>query len=121
MPSPGLVPRVTVSATQVETPLLTSTAGNVLTLLNWNEVPVRSLVVTVRLDHDVAGLVFVDHRTANLARTPKTSASWWMKGVVEQAQSREHPPPPPPPLMGQGCVARHNNHSIMMSSNRPSF
>ena len=29
------------------------------------------------------GLVFVDHRTKNLTRTPKTSA-WWMKGVVEQ-------------------------------------
>lgn len=49
----GVVPRVVVSTTQVETPLLTSAAGSVLTLLNWNESPVDSLAVTVQLDHDV--------------------------------------------------------------------
>lgn len=55
----GVVPRVTVSRTQVETPLLTSAAGSVLTLLNWNEGPVESLSITVRLDHDVAEVAAV--------------------------------------------------------------
>lgn len=50
----GIVPRVTVSTAQVETPLLTSSAGSVLTLLNWSEGPVESLSVTVQLHHDVA-------------------------------------------------------------------
>jgi hypothetical protein len=49
----GVVPRVTVSAAQVETPLLTSADGSVLTLLNWGA-PVGDLLVTVQLGHDVA-------------------------------------------------------------------
>ena len=40
--------------TQVETPLLTSAAGSVLTLLNWRDAPVESLSVSVRLDHDAS-------------------------------------------------------------------
>lgn len=55
----GVAPRVVASATQVETPLLTSAAGSVLTLLNWNDAPVDSLSVSVRLDHDVATVTAV--------------------------------------------------------------
>ena len=56
----GVVPRVSVSAMQVETPLLTSTAGSVLTLLNWNAAPVQSLSVTMRVDHDVAEVTAIN-------------------------------------------------------------
>ena len=59
----GLVPRVVVSTTQVETPLLTSAAGSVLTLLNWNESPVDSLAVTVLLDHDVESVTAIGTNT----------------------------------------------------------
>ena len=59
----GVVPRVVVSTTQVETPLLTSAAGSVLTLLNWNESPVDSLAVTVQLDHDVETVTAVGTNT----------------------------------------------------------
>ena len=55
----GVVPRVVVSTTQVETPLLTSAAGSVLTLLNWNESPVETLAVTVLLDHDVESVTTI--------------------------------------------------------------
>lgn len=55
----GVVPRVAVSTTQVETLLLSSEAGSVLTLLNWNESPVDSLAVTVLLDHDVESVTAV--------------------------------------------------------------
>lgn len=59
----GVVPRVTVSTLQVETPLLTSAAGSVLTLLNWNSAPVASLSVTVRVDHDVADVTAIGSGT----------------------------------------------------------
>ena len=55
----GVVPRVVVSTTQVETPLLTSAAGSVLTLLNWNESPVETLAVTVLLEHDVESVTAI--------------------------------------------------------------
>lgn len=50
----GVRPRVVVSVTQVETPLLLSDGGAVLTLLNWrSDSHLSSLSVTVRLDFDV--------------------------------------------------------------------
>jgi len=55
----GVRPRVKVSEPQVETPLLTSDAGTVLTLLNWREAPVQSLSVTVLTDHDVESVTAV--------------------------------------------------------------
>jgi hypothetical protein len=49
----GVVPRVRVSVPQVETPLIVSADGAVLTLLNWRESPVRGMDVSVVLDFDV--------------------------------------------------------------------
>ena len=60
----GVVPRVVVSTTQVETLLLSSAAGSVLTLLDWNESPVGSLAVTVLLDHDVESVTAVGTSTS---------------------------------------------------------
>ena len=83
----GVVPRVTVSATQVETPLLTSTAGSVLTLLNWNEVPVGSLVVTVRLDHDVTEVTAIGTGAALKFTSTKADGGVY---VVAFALTLEH-------------------------------
>eukprot|EP01045_Picozoa_sp_COSAG04_P021128 COSAG04_NODE_2240_length_4467_cov_2.485806_3_plen_521_part_00 len=55
----GVRSRVKVSEPQVETPLLTSDAGTVLTLLNWREAPVKSLSVTILTDHDVESVTTI--------------------------------------------------------------
>lgn len=49
----GVKARVNVSETQVETPLLTSTAGTVVTLLNWRTDPIDSLSILVTTSHEV--------------------------------------------------------------------
>lgn len=50
----GAQPRVSVSELQVETPLLSSDAGAVLTLLNWRETPVAALEVAYDVDQVTA-------------------------------------------------------------------
>ena len=75
----GVQPRVEVSELQVETPLLTSPAGAVVTLLNWRESPVDSLVVRVRLDFPVETVSAVQSG-AKLAFncTPVGHGDWWV-------------------------------------------
>ena len=57
----GVMARVTVSSQQIETPLLVSTAGAVVTLLDWRPDGQQhpSINVTVRLDFDVSKVTAV--------------------------------------------------------------
>jgi hypothetical protein len=75
----GVQPPVEVSELQVETPLLTSPAGAVVTLLNWRESPVVSLAVRVRLDFPVESVTAVQSG-AKLAFncTAAGDAEWWV-------------------------------------------
>ena len=58
---------------QVETPLLSSKAGAVLTLLNWRESPVAELGVRVRLDYDVDKVTAIQGKTSvHFTSTPAT-------------------------------------------------
>ena len=56
----GVRARVNVSETQVETPLLTSAAGTVVTLLNWRKDPIDSLSVVVTTSHDVEAATAIE-------------------------------------------------------------
>lgn len=55
----GVAPRVQLSMTHVETPLISSDAGSILTLLNWRDAPVRAMQVMVRVDHKVDNVQLV--------------------------------------------------------------
>jgi hypothetical protein len=55
----GVAPRVQLSMTHVETPLISSDAGSILTILNWRDAPVRAMKVTVRVDHKVDSVQLV--------------------------------------------------------------
>ena len=70
---------------QVETPLLSSKAGAVLTLLNWRESPVAELGVRVRLDYDVDRVTAIQGKTSvHFTSTPATpaSAGFWINFTV---------------------------------------
>lgn len=55
----GVAPRVQLSMTHVETPLISSKTGSILTLLNWRDAPVKAMKVTVRVDHKVDSVQLV--------------------------------------------------------------
>jgi hypothetical protein len=55
----GVTPRAKVSALQVETPLIVSSDGAVLSLLNWRESVVIGLDVSVRVDFQVGRVTVV--------------------------------------------------------------
>eukprot|EP01052_Picozoa_sp_SAG31_P006273 SAG31_NODE_286_length_18467_cov_41.317056_11_plen_278_part_00 len=59
----GVAPRVRASVPQVETPLIVSSGGAVLTLLNWRETSVMDLKMSVSLDFDVAKVIAVHAMT----------------------------------------------------------
>jgi hypothetical protein len=72
----GAQPRVSVSELQVETPLLSSDAGAVLTLLNWRETPVAALDVSVHLAYDVDQVTAVQANVSvRFTSTPAAGAS----------------------------------------------
>ena len=52
----GVQRRVELSALHIEAPLLSSSAGSVVTLLNWGQKPVDDLGISVLLDHDVSSV-----------------------------------------------------------------
>jgi hypothetical protein len=82
----GVVPRVHVSVPQVETPLLVSSDGAVLTLLNWRESPVTAMEVSVVLGFEVNKVTAVRAlRTNNELRfisTPVLAKTEGIKFVV---------------------------------------
>jgi hypothetical protein len=67
LPTPGLAASAGGQPPQVETPLIVSDEGAVLTLLNWRESPVSWMDVTVVLDFDVESVTAIRAMTtANL-------------------------------------------------------
>lgn len=69
----GVVPRVQVSVLQVETPLIVSAEGAVLSLLNWRESAVTGLNVSVRLGFQVGRVTAVRAMHPENADLPFTS------------------------------------------------
>ena len=70
-----VVPRVHVSVPQVETPLIVSKHGAVLTLLNWRESPVAGMDVSLVLDTDVERVTAVRAMTTANSELHFTSAA----------------------------------------------
>lgn len=72
----GVQPRVRVSELQVETPLLSSDAGAVLTLLNWREAPVAALKVQVHLSYAVDRVTAIQGKASvPFTSTPAAAAA----------------------------------------------
>jgi hypothetical protein len=69
----GVAPRVRVSELQVETPLIVSAEGAVLSLLNWRDSPVAGLDVSVRLGFQVGRVTAVRAMHPENADVPFTS------------------------------------------------
>ena len=77
--SAGVQARVKVSEPQVETPLLTSVDGAVLTLLNWRENPIAALNVQVRLDYEIVKVTAIQSGApVSFTSTPATTAGFWI-------------------------------------------
>ena len=70
----GVAPRVKVSVLQVETPLIVSADGAVLSLLNWRETAVTNMDVSVRLDFQVGRVTAVRAMHPENAELQFTSA-----------------------------------------------
>ena len=70
----GVAPRVKVSVLQVETPLIVSADGAVLSLLNWRESVVTGLEVSVRLGFQVGSVTAVRAMHPENAELQFTSA-----------------------------------------------
>ena len=72
-------PRVHVSEMQVETMLLTSAVGAVVTLLNWRESPVESLDVRVLTDFPIEKVTAVQGGTKlTFNCTPADGSGYWV-------------------------------------------
>jgi hypothetical protein len=69
----GVAPRARVSALQVETPLIVSAEGAVLSLLNWRDSAVAGLDVSVRLGFQVGRVTAVRAMHPENADVPFTS------------------------------------------------
>lgn len=79
----GVSPRVQTSVSHVETPLISSTNGSVLTLLNWRDAPVTALGVAVRVDHVVQQVSVVSAETHLEFNCTKSKGSWLVRFVVD--------------------------------------
>ena len=85
--SAGVQARVLVSEQQVETPLLSSADGAVLTLLDWRESPaVTALSVQVRLDYPVEKVTAIQSGTRVVfTSTPATLGGFWINFTLALA------------------------------------
>jgi len=79
----GVTPRVQVSIDHVETPLISSANGSVLTLLNWRDAPANAMQVAVLVQHDVQQVTAVATASQLKFNCTKSEDSWLVSFVVD--------------------------------------